>query len=200
MSIVKTVYDTDYVDAAHLAKAMENHRIIVIKAVCGMGKSTAIEQVVRGHNGPTMAVACKQTHAQDMAQQFSLEHYKTLDSEFPTNVCTTVHSLFKFHLWVTNCAKSGIVILDEIRSLLQNFNAPIIKNDSFINVLHRVMREARYVIAADADVLCDAMVLDFLTRFGDVALLEYTKPLVQRHLHVYTMEDRWIDKFCLALS
>ena len=83
MAVVKTVYDTDYVDAAHLAKAMENHRIVVIKAVCGMGKSTAIEQVVRGHNGPTMAVACKQTHAQDMAQQFSLEHYKTLDSEFP---------------------------------------------------------------------------------------------------------------------
>ncbi len=96
-----------------------------------------------------------------MAQQFSLEHYKTLDSEFPTNVCTTVHSLFNFHLWVTNCAKSGIVILDEILSLLQNFNAPIMKNDGCINVLHRVMREARFVIAADADVLCDPMVLDF---------------------------------------
>ncbi len=33
-----------------------------------------------------------------------------------------------------------------------------------------------------------------------MALLEYTKPLVRRHLHVYTMESRWTDEFRRVLS
>ena len=69
-------------------------------------------------NPPVMFVACRVVQSIDGATVYVLTHYQNDEATSARCVSTTVHSLNKFNKWFDEHEHDGILILDEIRSML----------------------------------------------------------------------------------
>ena len=169
-------YSDRYVNSSHVAEAMVRSRIVAILATCSMGKSTSIDEVLTAEgNPPVMFVACRIVHALDGSTQFGLDLYNSPnDAPGHEKRSTTIHSLHKYDEWFKEHGHEGILVLDELRSILACLNDKTFKDRGSVALLDKMMKQSR-VIAADADLECDGTCEHFLTSFGtDVELIEYT--------------------------
>ena len=199
-----TIIDDRYASADHIEVARLRGRIIALCAACGMGKSTAIREYLRRMgNPPVMFVACRVVQSIDGATVYVLTHYQNDEATSARCVSTTVHSLNKFNKWFDEHEHDGILILDEIRSMLPSMcDRSTFRECGQLALLDKMMKKLP-VIAADADLLCDGMCRDFLTTFGGVELLEYSQKPWPRTVEAVcgaAGEDYWTKGWQKALE
>ena len=130
-------FATDFVEAAYLSSAQT--RGIAVRADTGHGKSTAVRAYLADlGNPPILSIACRIVHSHDMASQYGTEHYK--GNNKTTRETTTINSLGRYKYWSKEVGSEGIVILDELRSILPVFNGPTLSDDTCVRVLDHLMR------------------------------------------------------------
>jgi hypothetical protein len=143
-----------------------DHKIILIKADLGGGKSTAIKRILPRYKKGILIITPRITYCQHAVKEFGVSSY--LDGDFDTkNLACSLESFHK----IPNTRKFECVILDECEAILSNFSSSTLQNRQLetYNKLKDIIDSAKKVIFAGAFIT--QKTVDFIDSFNVPALL-----------------------------
>lgn len=173
----------------------EGRRCLVIQASMGMGKSTQVKSYIdTAAPQSVLIVTCRQTLAEKFAVDFvDYTHYKKASiSKQPFAICQyeSLHKLSRTF---------DLVVLDEVRSLCA-CAASLTTNHGHLrdnaDMFKMLVKQAKHVIALDADVDVDGAVANVLTNMvpaEQIQVEKYTFTRLVRHWQVYSEESQWYE-------
>lgn len=147
-------------------KKLLKYKDIYLKSPCGTGKTTILEQFVDKCGADNIiSIVSRVNLANHHSEKLGLVNYKKLEDskseEYLSGltyknckqIVVQMESLSKCN---EELFRDGLVILDEVNSLLAHLRSPTLdkKRTACFCHLHEIIKNAKYVIALDAD-LCD---------------------------------------------
>ena len=128
------------------------HKYIFIKSPTGTGKTTYLKKLIDKINiNNIISITSRVNLAGEHVKHLNLEFYQNLTNfENCNKLVIQLESLIKCYY---ELYKDGILILDEINSLLSHLRSPTLNNKrSYVyKYLLELVRNAKYVICLDAD-------------------------------------------------
>lgn len=145
-------------------KQMITKDVIFIKSPTGTGKTTLTRKLKNKFNNNIISITSRVNLAGEHVKHLNLDFYKKMsffDIYDSKNVVIQLESLYKCDY--TNFI-DGIVLLDEVNSLLSHFRSPTmnkVRSKSYLYFIE-LIKNAKKVICMDAD-LCDWNI-DFINK------------------------------------
>ncbi len=143
-----------------------HHKIILIKADLGGGKSTAIKRILPKYKKGILIITPRITYCQHAVKEFGVNSY--LDGDFDTtNLACSLESFHK----IPDTRKFECVILDECEAILSNFSSSTLQGRQLetYNKLKNIIDSSKKVIFAGAFIT--QKTIDFIESFNVPALL-----------------------------
>ena len=128
------------------------HKYIFIKSPTGTGKTTYLKKLINKMNiNNILSITSRVNLAGEHVKHLNLEFYQNLTNfEKSNKLVIQLESLIKceYELY-----KNGIIILDEVNSLLSHLRSPTLNNrrKHVYKYLLELIQNAKYVICMDAD-------------------------------------------------
>ena len=134
------------------------YNIIYLKSPTGTGKTTILKQLIskiglNSANLSIISITSRVNLAGEHVKNLGLEFYKNInptDMKYCDNLVVQLESIWKCNY---KNFKNGIVILDEVNSLLSHLRSPtfINKRRECYTYIIEIIKNAKYVICLDAD-------------------------------------------------
>ena len=130
------------------------HNIIYIKSPTGTGKTTILKEIIKKINIQNIiSITSRVNLAGEHVNSLNLSFYKDLDAtdyKYCDRLVIQLESIWKCKY---KNFQNGIVILDEVNSLLSHLRSPTFTNkrSDCYNYLIEIIKNAKYVICLDAD-------------------------------------------------
>lgn len=138
-------------------KEIINNKFIFIKSPCGTGKTTTLSKIIKKLDYESIiSITSRVNLASEHMKHLELDFYKNLkddDFKYCNRLVIQLESLSKINY---KLFKDGIIILDEINSLLSHLRSPTLNNKrkNIYLYLIEIIKNAKHVISLDAD-LCN---------------------------------------------
>ena len=130
------------------------YKTIFIKSPTGTGKTTILKDLIKMLNKKNIiSITSRVNLAGEHVKSLDLNFYKDLDAmdmKYCDKLVIQLESIWKCNY---KLFKNGIVILDEVNSLLSHLRSPTFNNkrsDCYSYLMH-IIKNASYVICMDAD-------------------------------------------------
>ena len=144
--------DSKYIDVD--VSELIKYNLIFLKSPTGTGKTTILKQILSNIKlKNVISITSRVNLAGEHVKNLNLQFYKeldTIDFKYCNNLVIQLESIYKCNY---NLFKNGVVILDEINSLLSHLRSPTFNNkrSECYNYLVEIIKNAKYVISLDAD-------------------------------------------------
>jgi hypothetical protein len=162
----KIMFDENSFDNVHKTKSkyikinfneIVKNKFIYIKSPCGTGKTTTLSKIIKHlEYNSIISITSRVNLASEHMKHLELEFYKNLkgdDFKYCDRLVIQLESLTKINY---KLFKNGVVILDEINSLLSHLRSPTLNNkrkDIYLYLIE-IIKNAKHIICLDAD-LCN---------------------------------------------
>ena len=150
------------------------YKLICLKGPTGIGKTRYLNNIINHLNIKNIISITSRTNlAGEHKKSINLKFYKDLDYN-EINYCNKlVIQLESLHKCNYQLFEYGIVILDEINSLLSHLRSPTMNNKraTCYKYLMKLIKNAKHIIAMDAD-FCDWN-FDFIKEIDDMDYIIY---------------------------
>lgn len=156
-------HDDEFIDSNLLTEDVRfsSRKLVIIKSPMGSGKTMCLKNYIQTEKPDRiLAITTRITCAGFLAETFDCKNYTEMSEE--SMYCRDLHlyrrlvvsmeSLHKIRIPKTSCVHAfDLIILDEIESILQNFNSSTMdgKRANYM-LLVELMRNAKKVVAMDA--------------------------------------------------
>jgi hypothetical protein len=144
--------DTMYIDIN--VKDLIDHKMIFIKSPTGTGKTTLLKDMIKMlNNNKIISITSRVNLAGEHVKSLDLNFYKDLDSidmKYCDNIVIQLESIWKCNY---KLFRNGIIILDEVNSLLSHLRSPTFTNkrSDCYSYLMEIIKNASHIICMDAD-------------------------------------------------
>jgi hypothetical protein len=133
---------------------IKHNKFIFIKSPCGTGKTTILTKIIEYINiKKIISITSRVNLAGEHVKHLGLFFYQDLnldDYYYCDNIVIQLESLYKINY---KLFKNGVIILDEVNSLLSHFRSSTLNNKRKHIYLYfiEIIKNAKYVICLDAD-------------------------------------------------
>jgi hypothetical protein len=142
-----------------------DHKIIIIKADLGAGKSTAIKRILPKYQS-VLIITPRIAYCKHAVKEFNVSSYLDGDLDVPMLACS-IESFYK----IPDYREYECVILDECEAILSVFSSPTLQGRQLItyNKLNDIIQNSKKVIFAGAFIT--QKTIDFIESFKTPSLL-----------------------------
>lgn len=150
------VQDSKWIDVNEdvLKHWVDNYKKIFLKSPTGTGKTTILKKLLKFNKvNNIISITSRVNLAGEHIKNIDLKFYKKLDNVAIKKYDKLVIQLESLYKVDYQKFKGGVVILDEINSLLSHFRSPTLNNSRKDNYLYfcEIIQNASLVICMDAD-------------------------------------------------
>ena len=125
---------------------------IFIKSPTGTGKTTILKDLIKKSNVKNIiSITSRRNLAGEHMKNLDLKFYMDLTNEEYKNCDRLVIQLESLTKCNYRLFKNGIIILDEINSLLSHFRSPTVHKRREVYLIE-IIKNAKYIIGLDADI------------------------------------------------
>jgi len=187
-------------EAIKIKELVENHKLIILKAPMGTGKSYCLqEELFADEQLKVVYASCKRSFAMAMVgelERFNFKNY--LDKEVDFDMTDCVKAIISLESMKRATGTTDVLILDEIETILSNVSSEMLKNhtpEENLTQLISLIKNAKSVIFMDAFVSKrTTMFIDDLISGG---IIPDTK--VQFINNIYKSPERTVKR-CLPIK